>query len=98
MLRAGYASWVLVQNPAAKGKSLDTVTVCSLLLTAAGFFAAIMLFDFLFRCLPPAYGGFDNATFASLLFSFPMVVMFVCQSLNGPALAWLGTTTSCNSI
>ena len=76
---------VIMADKLKNGKKFDTVAATSLLLSLCSFFTSIMVASFVLR----ASGLVGDHTFNSLLFAFPFTVMFICQSFNGLALAWL---------
>jgi hypothetical protein len=83
------ATRILILTARAQKKSLrkqfDTVCVTAIMLGFAGPSAAVMIYSFVMRIA----GVHNNAEFDGLLWTFPVCVMFSCQSLNGLALAWL---------
>jgi hypothetical protein len=97
-VRAAQCSVFLTKAALASGKKmgsssllarlpyLDAVSVCALTMTVGMFFACVMNG-------PVFYGRalmlIDNHEFEALLWSFPITVMCVAQSMNGLAIAWL---------
>ncbi|GMI08448.1 hypothetical protein TrRE_jg6034 [Triparma retinervis] len=65
---------------------LDSVAVCSITMTMAMFFTCIMNGPVFFG---RALMWIDNHEFEALLWSFPITVMCVAQSMNVLAIAWL---------
>ncbi|GMH49600.1 hypothetical protein TL16_g09149 [Triparma laevis f. inornata] len=85
-VRTAYGVKELMAKEKGPKRKVDDITATMIFLMIGNFFTVMMLVCFTGRTSP---NGLTNEEFAYLLFSFPLVVLFICQSMLALALSWL---------